>query len=148
MKEMEIVSKGFRRISAEDFKHEGYEKNQAVTYVPSKVVYTIKPPDQGTQVLFKRKARIAACGNYSKDEGLELYASGASGETLRCILAEAAYRSWSAGSITVHRRQGRFYVDTNAGVYGDRGQPAYDSGGQVFGTNTFVTWLDTGKVKR
>ena len=118
VKEMEVVSQGFRRISAEDFREEGYEKSQAVTYVPSKVVCTIKSPDQGTQALFKRKARIVAWGNYSKDEGLELYPSGASGETLRCILAEAAHRSGSAGCV---------HVDTNAGVYCDRGQPAYDS---------------------
>ena len=42
-----------------------------------------------------------ACGNFSKDETGDLYASGASGETLRCILAEAAYRQWSAGSVDV-----------------------------------------------
>ena len=61
----------------------------------------IKPPDQGMEVKFKRKARIVACGNFSKDETGDLYASGASGETLRCILAEAAYRQWSAGSVDV-----------------------------------------------
>ena len=84
-KELEVVSRGFRRVTAEEFRREGYEGNPNVTYVPSKVVYTIKPPDQASSKFFKRKARIVACGNYCKDEGEELYASGASGETLRCI---------------------------------------------------------------
>ena len=100
-KELDVVSKGFKRVTAEEFRRKGYEGNPNITYVPSKIVYTIKPPDQGSSMLFKRKARIVACGNYCKDEGEELYASGASGETLRCILAEAAHRSWTAGSIDV-----------------------------------------------
>ena len=95
------MSKGFNRVTAEDFRRKVHEGNPNITYVPSKIVYTIKPPDQGSSMLFKRKARIVACGNYCKDEGEELYASGASGETLRCILAEAAHRSWTAGSIDV-----------------------------------------------
>ena len=100
-KELGVVSKGFRRVTCEDFRREGLEGNPKVTYVPSKVVYTIKPPDQGMKTNFKRKARIVACGNFSKDEGADLYASGASGETLRCILAEAAHRNWAAGSVDV-----------------------------------------------
>ena len=82
-KELGVVSKGCRRVTWEELRREGLEGNPNVTYVPSKVVYTIKPPDQGMKTKFKRKARIVACGNYSKDYKAELYASGASGETLR-----------------------------------------------------------------
>ena len=46
-KELGVVSKGFRRLTHDQFRSEGLEGNPNVTYVPSKVVYTIKPPDQG-----------------------------------------------------------------------------------------------------
>ena len=135
-----------------------------MTNVPSKVVYTIKPPDQGTQAMFKRKARIVARGN-CKDEGLQLYASGASGETLRCILAEAAHRSWSAGSIdvkgafmlkpmpestgtvvnppTILVEKGEIWILTRA-MYGLRQSPRLWSG---FRDNTSVMWWEAGKAR-
>ena len=101
IKDLGAFSKGFRRLSQHQFRTELLEGNPNVSYVPSNVVYTIKPPDQGMEVKFKRKARIVACGNFSKDDSGDLYANGASGETLRCILAEAAHRQWSAGLVDV-----------------------------------------------
>ena len=46
-KELGVVWKGFRRLTHDQFRSEGLEGNPNVTYLPSKVVYMIKPPDQG-----------------------------------------------------------------------------------------------------
>ena len=65
--------------------------------VPSKFVFTVKPPDPPTQedllhaaregqANFKRKARLVACGNYAPGTGSEVYASGSAAETSRCFV--------------------------------------------------------------
>ena len=96
-----------------EFWKEGFEGNSRITYIPSKVVYTIKPPDQGMDTKLKRKARIVACGKYSKDDGWVYMQKGVSGEILRRILAEAAPRRWAAGLMDV---QGAFMLTPMADV--------------------------------
>ena len=71
--------------------------------VPSKGVYTLKPPDTPGERL-RRKYRLVLCGNHAaKEEGFgSLYAGGASVETFRGALAYAAMRKWrvAASDIT------------------------------------------------
>ena len=71
--------------------------------VPSKGVYTMKPPDVPGDRL-RRKYRLVLCGNHAaKEEGFRsLYAGGASIETFRAALAYAAMRRWrgAASDIT------------------------------------------------
>ena len=70
--------------------------------VPSKGVYTLKPPDTPGERL-RRKYRLVLCGNHAaKEEGFGSYAGGASIETFRGALAYAAMRKWrgAASDIT------------------------------------------------
>ena len=60
-----------------------FAKTPNLTIVPGKVVWTVKPPGslQGSK-RFKRKARNVACGNFEAPSEKELFASGASVESL------------------------------------------------------------------
>ena len=73
-----------------------YLQQTGVTPIPAKVVWTAKPPDPGSATLYKRKARIVACGNHEPESGEELFAAGSSAEVLRAVLTEAASKGWPA----------------------------------------------------
>ena len=67
-KEVAVVEKGFKRIKIQDVS--SLKENHIVQELPSKLVYTIKPPAgdglaEGEQSFCKRKARIVCCGNYA-----------------------------------------------------------------------------------
>ena len=65
-----------------------------------KGVFTAKPDPEG---LFKRKCRIVACGNESKQTDADsLYESGIPADILRASLTEASARSWSVGVTDIH----------------------------------------------
>ncbi|CAE7897074.1 TY4B-J, partial [Symbiodinium necroappetens] len=103
-KEVAVVEKGFKRIKIQDVS--GLKENHIVQELPSKLVYTIKPPAgdgpaEGEQSFCKRKARIACCGNYAADDQGELYAGGAAAESLRCSLTYTARRKWRAGILDI-----------------------------------------------
>ena len=88
-----------------------------ITLVPAKTVHTVKPPDAAAvpvvqdggdeerrtpdkeviaeNSMYKRKTRLVICGNYIKGD-TEVFTSAASAESLRCGLAFAAQRKWSA----------------------------------------------------
>ena len=89
------------------------EANGELTILPSKLVFTIKPPSQsattsstsneGKRERWRRKCRLVLCGNFAeRPEGQdqsELYASGATSESLRVALVLASCCSWvGAGS--------------------------------------------------
>ena len=89
------------------------EASGELTILPSKLVFTIKPPSQGTTTSstskdekrerWRRKCRLVLCGNFAeRPEGQdqsELYASGATSESLRVALVLASCCSWvGAGS--------------------------------------------------
>ena len=63
--------------------------------VPSKGVFTIKPPAEKGQG-FKRKYRLVLCGNFidPADSCGSLYAGGVGAETLRTLLAATSRRGW------------------------------------------------------
>ena len=85
--------------------------------VPSKIVFSVKPPTQGAltnetlvsrndpgwaeTMFFRRKARIVCCGNYAEETGLPVYASGASSETLRILLIITSKKNWSLATLDI-----------------------------------------------
>ena len=89
------------------------EASGELTILHSKLVFTIKPPSQGKtsssttkdgkRERWRRKCRLVLCGNFAeRPEGQdqsELYASGATSESLRVALTLASCCSWTgAGS--------------------------------------------------
>ena len=66
---------------------------QDVQVLPAKTVFTVKPGSGGP--LFRRKCRVVGCGNFeSREQGLDLYASGVPADVLRSCLVEAATRNY------------------------------------------------------
>ena len=60
-----------------------------VQVLPAKTVFTVKPGSGSS--LFRRKCRVVGCGNFeSKQQDLDLYASGVPADVLRSCLVEAA----------------------------------------------------------
>ncbi|CAE7219174.1 RE1 [Symbiodinium natans] len=99
LEEFGVVKKGFDRTTMGELLKRF--KMDDMLVVPAKVVYTIKPPKKGSQALYRRKARIVACGNMIDEQLLDCFASGAAGETLRCVLVESGRRKWYIGAIDV-----------------------------------------------
>ena len=78
------------------------ERQGLVKLVPSKGVFTLKPPQvKGRKV--RRKFRLVLCGNQvdRDDEAFNLYASGVSADTVRLALSYAAHRRWFGGTSDV-----------------------------------------------
>ena len=75
-----------------------------IRIVPSKGVFTLKPPAADSSDWYRRKYRLVLCGNYVAldDATSSLYAGGASAETFRTVLAMASRRRWrgAASDIT------------------------------------------------
>ena len=78
--------------------------------LPSKLVYTVKPPstaftttlDPDDELLYgKRKARVVCCGNFADEEGSDLFAGGIAAESMRCVLVYTADQGWMVGSVDV-----------------------------------------------
>ncbi|CAE7400989.1 GIP, partial [Symbiodinium necroappetens] len=74
-----------------DFSHEASQK----------VVWTVKPPEAGSDSFFKRKAHIVACGNFEAATDEQVFASGTTVEVLRLSLTSCAQRRWSAGAADI-----------------------------------------------
>ncbi|CAE6931538.1 GIP [Symbiodinium sp. CCMP2592] len=89
-KEIGVIEKAVRRLPPAEVRSGGWLKRKEVKVVPSKFVFTVKPPDPAEaslatrkgQAYHKRKARLVACGNHAPGTGSEVYASGAAAETL------------------------------------------------------------------
>ena len=72
--------------------------------VPMKIVYTAKPPTDEAVLqgeLYRRKARIVACGNMMAASGEDTYAAAAPAEVVRSSLAISSRRGWEAGIIDI-----------------------------------------------
>ena len=100
VKELGVVERGFKRIAGGDLAK--LKEKFQVQELPSKLVYTVKPPAGGVDppeeaAFCKRKARIVCCGNYAAEDQGELFAGGAAAESLRCALTYTAKRRWRAG---------------------------------------------------
>ena len=62
---------------------------EGVQVLPAKTVFTVKPGSGSS--LYRRKCRVVGCGNFeSKQQDLDLYASGVPADVLRSCLVEAA----------------------------------------------------------
>ncbi|CAE7244180.1 unnamed protein product [Symbiodinium necroappetens] len=99
-KELGVVERGFKRITGSEVAK--LRETHQVQELPSKLVYTVKPPAGGVDppeeaAFCKRKARIVCCGNYAAEDQGELFAGGAAAESLRCALTYTAKRRWRAG---------------------------------------------------
>ena len=99
VKELGVVERGFKRITTADVAC--LKATTTVQELPSKLVYTVKPPSGddsvGERAYCRRKARIVCCGNYASEDQSELYAGGAAAESLRCALTYTARRRWRSG---------------------------------------------------
>ena len=80
------------------------ERQGLVKILPSKGVFTIKPPSERGDVL-RRKFCLVICGNFApkpgEDEAMSLYAGGASAETLRIALVFASRMGWTGATSDV-----------------------------------------------
>ena len=86
------------KIWGEDARRFRADPNSVV--VPSKLVYTVKPPTRPEEGKYRRRVRAVACGNFA-NEGLEvgdLYAAGATIDGVRIVVAEASANKWSIGT--------------------------------------------------
>ena len=110
-KEIGVIEKAVRRLPPADVRSGGWLKRKDVKVVPSKFVFTVKPPDPAEgeaslasrkgQAYHKCKARLVACGNHAPRTGSEVCASGAAAETLRCSVIISSKRRWCIGSLDV-----------------------------------------------
>ena len=110
-KEIGVIEKAVRRLPPAEVRSGGWLRRKDVKVVPSKFVFTVKPPDPAEgeaslasrkgQAYHKRKARLVACGNHAPGTGSEVYASGAAAETLRCFVVISSKRRWCIGSLDV-----------------------------------------------
>ncbi|CAE7455790.1 GIP [Symbiodinium sp. CCMP2592] len=107
-KEVGVVEKGFKRIRAEEVTE--LKKEFTVQELPSKLVYTVKPPsttpttttDLGDESVYcRRKARVVCCGNFADEEGSDLFAGGIAAESMRCMLVYTADQGWMVGIVDV-----------------------------------------------
>ena len=110
-KEIGVIEKAVRRLPPAEVRSGGWLRRKDVKVVPSKFVFTVKPPDPAEgeaslasrkgQAYHKCKARLVACGNHAPGTGSEVYASGAAAETLRCFVVISSKRRWCIGSLDV-----------------------------------------------
>ena len=101
-KELDNLVKGgtLEEISCEEARR--LERQGVLRLVPSKGVYTLKPPGSGDRK-YKRKYRLVLCGNFvaPEEEFGSLYAGGASAETFRTVLAISAPRKWCGATADI-----------------------------------------------
>ncbi|CAE7496106.1 unnamed protein product [Symbiodinium sp. CCMP2592] len=107
-KEVGVVEKGFKRIHVDEVQE--MKKRCSVQELPSKLVYTVKPPsttsttitDEEDETMYcRRKARVVCCGNFADEEGSDLFAGGIAAESMRCVLVYTADQGWMVGIVDV-----------------------------------------------
>ena len=94
-----VDMKAIRRLKGKEAKQ--FRERTNAVIVPSKLVYTAKPPSKEADGLFRRRVRAVACGNFEEEgpNGFgDLYAAGASIDAVRTVLAEANYKKWNAAT--------------------------------------------------
>ncbi|CAE7561459.1 GIP [Symbiodinium natans] len=111
-KEIGVIEKAVRSLPPGEVRKGNWLHRTDVRVVPAKMVFTVKPPDvqaiapengehAAQPSLFKRKARLVACGNHAPSTGTEIYASGAAAESLRCLVVISSKRRWMLGILDV-----------------------------------------------
>ena len=102
------------RLRPLDLKHAEYLNKPHLHVVPSKLVFTVKPPNQGAAVvgyaskaasqsqgLYRRKSRLVACGNAAPSTGLDVHAEGAQAESLRLLIALGSFFGWMLSCLDI-----------------------------------------------
>ena len=75
----------------EEIKRKAESQGRKIEYIPSKVVFTVKPIPGGT----KKKVRWVACGNFEpRKDGEENYSGGADSVAFRILVWAAARVNW------------------------------------------------------
>ena len=98
---VEETTQALKRIPMQRAK--ALEREGRLKLVPGKLVFTVKPPAEPSRGIsgaprWKRKARLVICGNFiDPDASMNLFATGASAESLRVALRLASKACWSAG---------------------------------------------------
>lgn len=96
VRSLTIEKEALEMLSPEDhekLKESAKGRGQKVEYIPSKVIFTLKPGPSGG----KRKARWVVCGNFEeKKESEENYSSGADATSFRILVWCCARHQWSA----------------------------------------------------
>ena len=100
-KEMSSFDHAVQKRSARDPQVAEDIRTGRAKVVPMKIVYTVKPPSEGSSEWFRRKARIVACGNMMAASGEDNYAAAAPAEVVRSSLAISSRRGWNAGVIDI-----------------------------------------------
>ena len=110
-KEIGVIEKAVLRLPPAEVRSGGWLRRKEVKVVPSKFVFTVKPPDPAEgeafhasrkgQAYHKRKARLVACGSHAPGTASQVYASGPPAETLRCFIIISSKRPWCIGSLDV-----------------------------------------------
>lgn len=87
-----------KKAELEQMIREADKKGKRIVFLPSKMVFTVKPGPQGG----KRKARWVICGNYEqKREEEENYSSGADAAAFRLLIATAVDKQWEGGTLDI-----------------------------------------------
>ena len=115
-KEVDAVQVAVRRVLPGTAEYRSLVQDPTVARVPTKLVYTVKPPQQGSAAVadeaigsvlenpdayFRRKARLVCCGNFAPQTGLAAYASGSTPDALRLVLTEASFNAWCAAILDI-----------------------------------------------
>ena len=103
-KELSSFDSAARKINNDDPQVLEDLRTGKAKIVPMKVVYTVKPPSEeaaSAGELFRRKARIVACGNMMAESGEETYAGTAPAEVVRSALSISSLKGWDAATLDV-----------------------------------------------
>ncbi|OLQ15151.1 Transposon Ty4-H Gag-Pol polyprotein [Symbiodinium microadriaticum] len=115
-KEVDAVQVAVHRVLPGTDEYRSLVQDPAVVRVPTKLVYTVKPPQQGSAAVAdeaigsvlenpdaysRRKARLVCCGNFAPQTGMAAYASGSTPDALRLVLTEASLNAWCAAILDI-----------------------------------------------
>ena len=93
--------KALKQLSEEEhesLRKKAIEEGRKIEYLPSKMVYTLKPGEKGG----KKKTRWVVCGNFEeKKEGEENYSGGADATAFRVLIWASGKFQWRGWVIDV-----------------------------------------------
>ena len=103
-KEIGVIARAVQRLPPDEVRSGGWLRRKEVKVVRSRFVvhceatiFSLKVQLPTGQALYKRKARLVACGNHADHApgtGSEVYASGAAAGSLRCFVVLNSKRCW------------------------------------------------------
>ena len=115
-KELAAVEAAIRKLTPRYDEYEGVIRDSSVVRIPAKLVFTLKPHNQGSaaalegdvgavasnpDAYYRRKVRLVCCGNFAPQTGMAAYASGSTPDALRLVLTEASHNAWRLGTLHI-----------------------------------------------